>query len=236
MRNGTKIPLIIKISTMELYGNTFFTASMWEATNMQGIVFINGRGLIVNCDPNFAFMYGYSKEDLLSENIKIIMPSPFVDFHDQYLERYRNSGKGRILGTAGRMVPSVHADGSIIDITLKVTREDTGDLSNWETMLFKGIVKRFPLDLSTSIADREVDERILAGFDKTCACKLDEALDIVSMAPDLVNLLGYKADLDFSGVSAGVVLHSSDVSFSKGWLRGMIFVLLNFCRNHLQQP
>jgi PAS domain S-box-containing protein len=231
-RNGTPVPLVLKIATLELYGSTFFTASMWDSGDLVGIVFINGRGLIVNCDPSFALMYGYSKDELVTQNIKIIMPSPYTDFHDQYLERYRTSGKGRILGSGGRKVPSVHADGSIFDIEMKVTREDSGDLSNWETMMFKGIVKR-SFEIS-STSKRELETRLLTGFDSKVVCRLDESLDIISLSPDFVSMLGYKPDQDFRGISVGVLLHCSDGSFSKGWLRGLIIFLLQTIRNNLQ--
>jgi PAS domain S-box-containing protein len=212
-----------------------------------GIVFINGRGEILNCSPAFALMFGYSKNEIVGENIKIIMPSPYMDYHDQYLERYRNSGKGntqlintgkgRILGSAGRTVPAVHADGSIFDITMKVTRGDTGSLSNWETILFKGIVQRSS-ENSTS-PDQEVDGCILAGFTKKSACVLDfTTLDIITMDPEFSSMLGYKPDREFRGISAGVLFRCSDGSFSKDWLRGMFFTILTFvetiCSNPLQ--
>lgn len=98
-------------------------------------------------------------------------------------------------------------------------REDTGDLSNWETLLFKGVVKR--TITVKELTDRDLDGRILPGLDEKIMCVLDSSLDIISLTPELVEMLGYKSDQHFNGVSVGALLRCSDGTFSKDWISGL---------------
>jgi two-component system sensor kinase FixL len=44
-------------------------------------------------------MFGYTKEELMERNIKIIMTHPHSEMHDTYLKRYFRTHKKRIIGT-----------------------------------------------------------------------------------------------------------------------------------------
>ena len=49
------------------------------------------------------------------------MPRPYSRFHAQYLKRYRDSGKGSVIGDSrGRVVSALHKDGRIFNIRLEV--------------------------------------------------------------------------------------------------------------------
>jgi two-component system sensor kinase FixL len=43
-------------------------------------------------------LFGYTKEDIAGKNVKIMMPSPFSEDHDHYLENYRKTGKAKVIG------------------------------------------------------------------------------------------------------------------------------------------
>lgn len=45
-------------------------------------------------------MFGYTKEELMGRNIKILMTHPHSEMHDTYLKRYFRTHKKRIIGTA----------------------------------------------------------------------------------------------------------------------------------------
>ena len=83
--------------------NRYFEALLTDVSEIKAIVYIDGFGNIQKYDHNFSTIFGYSALGLVGQNIKVIMPSPFNEYHDIYLERYRKTGKSTIIGSEGRI-------------------------------------------------------------------------------------------------------------------------------------
>lgn len=83
-------------------------------------------------------MFGYRKEEMVGQNIKMLMPSPYQEEHDSYVDNYVGGGRRKIIGI-GREVLAMHKDGSTFPIHLSV-----GEAELAEGKLFTGII----LDLS----------------------------------------------------------------------------------------
>lgn len=47
---------------------------------------------MVDINPATERTFGYSREELLGQNVKILMPPPFADEHDAYLRAYAKTG------------------------------------------------------------------------------------------------------------------------------------------------
>jgi two-component system sensor kinase FixL len=67
------------------------------------IIVIDNQGLIQSFSPAAERLFGYTAADILGQNVKRLMPSPYQDEHDGYLDRYRRTGERRIIGI-GRVV------------------------------------------------------------------------------------------------------------------------------------
>lgn len=107
-----------------------------------------------------------------------------------YLERYRRTKISNILRSVeGRVLPAVHADGSIVQIRAIVTRADTGDGGSSGNMLFKGVIKR--LDNAG-----KGDGNVRPGFDDKNVIELRKDGTIISVAKSVLNTLGYSVDKD----------------------------------------
>jgi PAS domain S-box-containing protein len=91
-------------------------------------------------------MFGYSRAELIGQNVKILMPSPYCDEHDGYIARYLETGQPRIIGI-GREVIGRRKDGSTFPVALSVSEVD-------HLGLFTGIVH----DISDR---RELQKQIL---------------------------------------------------------------------------
>ena len=70
-------------------------------------------------------MFGYRAHDAIGQNVKILMPSPYRENHDGYVERYARTGEKRIIGI-GRLVVGERKDGSTFPVELVVGEMNSG--------------------------------------------------------------------------------------------------------------
>ena len=86
---------------------------------IDGIITINGDGIIQSFNPAAERLFGYSAGEVIGSNVSMLMPEPHRGQHDGYIHRYRQTREPRIIGK-GREVTGVHRDGSSIEIRLAV--------------------------------------------------------------------------------------------------------------------
>lgn len=65
-------------------------------------------------------MFGYTKEELLNKNVSMLMPSPYKQQHNEYLERYQRTRRAKVIGTK-RRVEAQHKKGHLFLVELAVT-------------------------------------------------------------------------------------------------------------------
>jgi PAS domain S-box-containing protein len=84
-----------------------------------GIIAINARGIIESVNPEAERLFGYAREELIGQNVKILMPAHDAERHDEYLARYLRTGEARIIGI-GREVTGRRKDGSTFSMFLSI--------------------------------------------------------------------------------------------------------------------
>ena len=89
-------------------------------TAVDGIVVINERGIIESLNPAVTRMFGYTPDQLLGQNVKLLMPDPYHTEHDRYLTNYLQSGQKKVIGI-GREVLGLRNDGVSFPIELAVS-------------------------------------------------------------------------------------------------------------------
>ena len=105
------------------------------ATAADAIITIGERGEIDRFNPAAERMFGYSAEEAIGRNVKMLMPSPFQEEHDDYLANYLRTGRARIIGI-GREVVGRRKDGSVFPIELSIS-----ELQDGTQRLFTGSVR-----------------------------------------------------------------------------------------------
>jgi len=96
------------------------------ATVPDAMVVIDEAGLILSFSAAAEKMFGYSEPEVVGENVKMLMPNPDRDRHDQYLVNYLTTGKRKIIGI-GRVTTALHRDGNTFPIELAVGEAWSGD-------------------------------------------------------------------------------------------------------------
>jgi len=104
-------------------------------TAVDGIITIDERGTIESVNPATEGIFGYSSDELLGKNVKLLMPSPYQQEHDGYLARYMRTGEARIIGI-GREVEGQHKDGTRFPIDLAVS-----EIGVTGSRVFTGVVR-----------------------------------------------------------------------------------------------
>lgn len=90
------------------------------------MVVIDEAGLVSSFSATAEEMFGYSQEEIIGQNVKILMPNPYRDAHDGYIQRYMQTGEQRIIGI-GRTVVGCKKDGTTFPIQLEVGEAKIGD-------------------------------------------------------------------------------------------------------------
>src|SRR3546814_6221019 len=89
------------------------------------MIVIDERGKMLSFSAAAERLFGYTQAEVLGANVSMLMPSPYRERHDGYLERYLTTGERRIIGI-GRVVFAMRKDGTTFPMELSVG-EATGD-------------------------------------------------------------------------------------------------------------
>lgn len=99
------------------------------------MVVIDHRGIVQSFSSAAERLFGYSPAEVCGHNVRMLMPSPYREQHDGYLERYLTTGERRIIGI-GRVVVGLRKDGSTFPMELSV-----GEVNQNGHRLFTGFVR-----------------------------------------------------------------------------------------------
>jgi two-component system sensor kinase FixL len=99
------------------------------------MIVIDERGIMRSFSAAAERLFGYSAAELIGKNVRMLMPSPYRENHDRYLERYLRTGEKRIIGI-GRVVVGERRDGSTFPMELAV-----GEMRSSDQRFFTGFVR-----------------------------------------------------------------------------------------------
>ncbi len=127
----------------ELGADSLFGALI--RTAVDGIMVIDETGTVQVYNSACMRLFQYHEDEVLGRNVKMLMPTPYREDHDNYLKHYRQTGEARILGI-GREVSGQRKDGTTFPMYLSV-----GEGVLYGKRVFVGIVH----DLSALYRERE---------------------------------------------------------------------------------
>lgn len=141
---------------------------------IDGIIAIDEMGGIISFNRAAEGIFGYSADEVIGRNVKILMPEPYHSEHDGYLQSYLSTGVARIIGK-GREVEGMRKNGECFPMELSVS-----EIKYAERRLFAGIVR--------DITERKRIEKMENEFVSTVSHELRTPL--TSIAGSLGLLVG----------------------------------------------
>lgn len=92
-------------------------------TAADAIITIDARGIISAVNGATERMFGYSADELIGHNVRILMPLPYREEHDAYLSRFASTGEPHVIGQ-GREALGRRKNGSTFPVDLAVSQVD----------------------------------------------------------------------------------------------------------------
>jgi two-component system, LuxR family, sensor kinase FixL len=101
----------------------------------EAMIVIDQQGAIQSFSSAAERLFGYDPNEVIGQNIKMLMPSPYRENHDGYIEHYLRTGEKRIIGI-GRIVVGERKDGSPFPMELAV-----GEMRSGNSRFFTGFIR-----------------------------------------------------------------------------------------------
>ena len=140
-----------------------------------GLIVIDSSGLIQSFNAAAEAMFGFRAAEVAGRNVRMLMPFGYAAAHDQYMDRFLETGVRRIIGI-GRTVTGKRKDGHEFPMELQV-----GEVNVAGARLFTGFARDLTerLDSERRLADMRIE---LAH-----AVRVNELGQMVSMLAHEVN-------------------------------------------------
>lgn len=137
----------------------------------RAIISITEEGTIEQTNRATTKIFGWLRSELTSKNIKHLIPSPYRERHDQFLDKYRSTGNTKVIGYPPRALFGLHKSGYGFPVMLSIQekRKETGE------RIFVGSL--FPLPVNNS------EGQIVISEDGT----------IIMISKSIESMFGYRA-------------------------------------------
>ncbi len=181
---------------------------------VEGIIVIDARGLIQAFNPAAERLFGYKTAEVLGENVKLLMPSPDREQHDQYIANYLSTKIPKIIGT-GREVRGRRKDGSTFPLHLSV-----GEMELDGQPAFTGILHDLSRRVAIEEALKKSEERVRSIVESAvdAIIVIDDRGLIQAFNPSAERLFGYTVS-DVMGRNVNMLMPSPDREQHDGYLR-----------------
>ena len=101
----------------------------------EAMIVIDERGVIQSFSSAAERLFGYNSAEAIARNVRDLMPEPYRENHDGYMQRYLDTGERRIIGI-GRVVVGKRRDGSTFPMELAV-----GEMKSGDQRFFTGFIR-----------------------------------------------------------------------------------------------
>ena len=119
------------------------------------LIVIDEQGVMQSFSAAAERQFGWTAEEAIGRNVRMLMPQPYRGAHDGYLDRYKATGERRIIGI-GRIVVGERKDGSTFPMELAV-----GEMRSRGGRFFTGFVRDLTERQDTQARLQEVQAELM---------------------------------------------------------------------------
>ncbi|PCJ63391.1 MAG: hypothetical protein COA79_00870 [Planctomycetota bacterium] len=104
-------------------------------TAFDSVSIFNTDGIVQSVNNSFIKLFGYESNEIIGKNINLIMPSPFREEHNTYLNSYLVTGIKNMIGV-GREIQGKHKNGTMFPLFMSIN-----DFNENGEKFFTGIIR-----------------------------------------------------------------------------------------------
>jgi PAS domain S-box-containing protein len=182
-------------------------------TAVDGLILIDARGNVLMFNPACERLFGYDASEVIGRNVKVLMPTPYREEHDRYLDNFHQSGVRKIIGI-GRQVLGRRKDGATFPMDLAV-----GEAKQDGESFFVGIIHDLTERERVGKALREGAARLKAVVETAVdgVILIDDRGHVLMFNPACEKLFKYRAD-EIIGQNVKVLMPAPYRSEHDGYL------------------
>jgi PAS domain S-box-containing protein len=143
------------------------------------IIVIDSKGIVIEVNRAIEKMFGYAMDDILGQNISVLMPNPYRDAHDGYLETYLKTRQKNVIGRT-RRVEGMKKSGECFPVDLSVSEVQLND-----TVVFTGVI-------------RDITEQV--AVEETMAQARDQAIQSAQLKSEFLANMSHEIRTPMNGV------------------------------------
>ena len=143
-----------RLSTQDVLAREAHLRSILD-TVPDAMIVIDEQGAVQSFSSAAERLFGCTAAEMIGKNVKVLMPSPYRENHDGYLERYLRTGERRIIGI-GRVVVGERKDGSTFPMELAV-----GEMRSNDRRYFTGFVRDLTQRQKTETRMQELQSELV---------------------------------------------------------------------------
>ncbi|QSZ40639.1 PAS domain S-box protein [Sulfurimonas aquatica] len=107
----------LKVEQIKLNEKNTFLDSVLE-NSFDALIITDGKAIIKRVNKAANILFSYKDKELIGKNIKLLIPQPEHDLHDEHVRNYHNQ-ESKVIGVE-RKLEAVDKNGNLVPITLAV--------------------------------------------------------------------------------------------------------------------
>lgn len=159
-------------SIRETFDDVNTRSSAIIEASVDAVITINDKGIVESFNTAAEEMFNYTRDEILGQNIKTLMPAPYQNNHDGYIHNFADKTRKPFSGLRRELL-GLRKDGTTFPIELSLT---TINLQN--RILYTGII--------SDISERKANEKLKQEFISTVSHELRTPLTSIQGAIKLI--------------------------------------------------
>ncbi|WP_157288382.1 PAS domain S-box protein [Uliginosibacterium gangwonense] len=211
------VTLDIRIRSMMRIASIQRSTAMVVDSVSEGIVQIDRVGRICRFNKAAEVIFGYAEEEVRGKNVKMLMPAPFSEHHDEFLaNRVQNHAFGAM--NVQMDVSGLRKNGDIFPMHLGISEANTPDGT-----LFVGLVRDMTVErgLQTQLLEKNAEMERFFSVSPDLLCIAETSGHFRKLNPTWTHVLGY-ALRELEGTAFMDLVHPEDRELTREAVRKLL--------------